>query len=314
VRAAIARLPAAVEAAQGAGTGVGEAGRAVAEAARATGPAATQVGSAAQELGTTAAATRDELKATLAALAELSRRLDAIAADVQKASAQIAAGKGTVGRLVMEDTLHEKAVGTLTKAEARLDEIQPLLNSVTELRLAVGAEGGVDLHSESGTGGIYIRIEPRPWKFMQAGASYRTAPAGRDISGGSDSTIPIDFNLALGWRWMPSADWSYYHLTAAGGLVENTLGAWIEVPLGHERITWRTMGRLKHNDLDPDDRRYEEGSVLVRSCIELRTWRRLYLVAGCNDIAKDPGPWVGLRGEIYDNDLRNATGVASMFK
>ena len=315
LKASTERLPPAIDQVSLASGAVAEAATEAAATAAAAKPAIAQIGKAAQDAGDTVAASKDDLQAALKAVAELSQRLDAVAADLKVATAKIAAGEGTVGKLVMSDDIHDKAMVVGTKAEQRLDEIQPLLQSVTDLRLCVGASVGGNIKSGSGTGEIYTRIEPKAWKFIQAGASYRTAPSDRTVSGTSDTIIPIDFTIALGWRWLPASDWSYYHLTAAGGLVDNTLGAWIEVPVLTERVIWRTLARMKHNDRDPNDRRYEEGNVLLRSTIELRTWKRLYVVAGYDDLAgNDHGAWFGLRGELYDNDLRNATGVASMFK
>jgi ABC-type transporter Mla subunit MlaD len=315
VKAATAGLAPAIAQATAATTAVTRAADQAAVVGKAAEPAVERIGKAAADVGDTVAANKDELAAALKAVADLTKRLDEVTADLKTISDKVASGEGTLGKLVMSDDLHTTAVEVSKKAEARLDEIKPLLDSVTDLRLAVGAAAGGNAKTGSGTGEVYVRIEPKAWKFMQAGASYRTAPSDRVVSGSSDTTIPIDFTLALGWRFMPASDWSYYHLTLAGGLVENTLGAWTEIPLFTDRLVWRTLGRMKHNDRDPNDRRYEEGNVLLRSMVDFRIWRRLYLTVGGDDlIDPDRGAWFGVRGELYDNDLRNATGVASLFK
>jgi hypothetical protein len=72
------------------------------------------------------------------------------------------------------------------------------------------------------------------------------------------------------------------------------------------------MVRQKDNDRDPLDRRYEEGDAMARAWIEYRPFKRwlVYIVAGADDLIDNPGPWVGLRAELLDNDLRNLTAVS----
>ena len=42
---------------------------------------------------------------------------------------------------------------------------------------------------------------------------------------------------------------------------------------------------------------------------------RIYAVAGVDDIGShESGPWLGLRAELLDNDLRNITTAASLGK
>src|SRR2546423_2412806 len=54
-------------------------------------------------------------------------KLSAILSNIQTISGQIKEGKGTVGRMVMEDTLYASAVNTVSNLNARIDDFQPLI-------------------------------------------------------------------------------------------------------------------------------------------------------------------------------------------
>ncbi|MFM2092810.1 MAG: hypothetical protein RLZZ127_3299, partial [Planctomycetota bacterium] len=77
---------------------------------------------------------RAGLKATIDGTAALGGRLDAIGANLQRITEQIASGRGTLGRLVMEDTVHDKATATLDSLQQRLDEVKPVTSGFADLR------------------------------------------------------------------------------------------------------------------------------------------------------------------------------------
>ena len=58
----------------------------------------------------------------------------------------------------------------------------------------------MNVDSGSGIYGAYLRIEPKPWKFYQAGVSYRTAPSDRIELKDDPNKLNVDFNLLIGWR------------------------------------------------------------------------------------------------------------------
>ena len=96
---------------------------------------------------------------------------------------QIAAGKGTLGKLVFEDTLHEKAVLAADNFNQRMEEIKPITSGFTTLKFIGGLEAGINTESGVTDTYAYLRIEPRPWKFYQSGVSYRTAPNSPPLNG-----------------------------------------------------------------------------------------------------------------------------------
>ena len=273
---------------------------------------AREIGAGAGEIRAAVAENRPAVKATFDNLAPVAARLDALAADLGIITAKVAAGEGTVGKLVMEDAAHDRLVEATANLNQRIEELKPIIASILELKLYAGIDGGTNLDTGSITGHVYLRLEPKPWKFYQAGISYRTAPDDRDV-GPEDDDLPVDFNLVLGWRWFERAPG--YVLSVAGGVVESRVGGWVDIALlRDERLVLRTLVRDTMRNRDQDDRRYEPGQVLVRSVLAARVWSRIYVSAGVDDVVEDPAAWVGLRAELLDNDLRNLTQVTGLFR
>jgi len=275
---------------------------------------AHEIGAGAGEIRAAVAESRPAVKATLDNLVPVTARLDRLASDLGIITGTVAAGEGTLGKLVMEDTAHDRLTEATANLNQRIEELKPIIASILDLKLYAGVDGGGNFDTGVLTGHIYLRLEPKPWKFYQGGVSYRTAPDGRDVANDDGDGIPVDFNLVLGWRWFERAPASYV-LTVAGGLVESRVGGWVDLAiLGDDRLVLRTMVRDKMHDRDADDRRFEDGKVLVRSVLALRVWSRIYVQGGADDLADEPAGWVGLRAELLDNDLRNLTQVTGLFQ
>jgi hypothetical protein len=267
---------------------------------------------AAGQIRDAVAENRDDLRSTMLGVAAFAPKLDRIGDNLEKITAQVASGKGTVGRLVFEDTIHDQASSVLTSAQERMDEIKPFTQGISELKLYAGLEGGSNVDSGMMLGEGYLRIEPRSWKFYQAGASYRWAPTDRKVEKDDPNKLGVDFSLLIGWRFMPDDGIERYRLSVAGGLIETRLGGWADVAITRD-LDIRLMARLKHNDREPTDRRYEHGDAMVRATASYRMFDRIYAIAGWDDCTgQDAGPWFALRAELLDNDLRNLSTASSI--
>lgn len=282
IRAAVERLPKAVE----------------------------EVGGAAAEIRGTVAENRADIRATIENLRSFAPKLDRIGDHLEQITAQIAAGKGTLGKLVMEDTLHEQASMVLTKAEERLDEVKPFTQGISQLKFYAGLEAGANITSGAERGEAYLRLEPQPWKYWHLGVSYRSAEDDRRVRPDDPDKIPVDLNALFGWRWWPDDGIERYRLSFAGGLIDTKLGAVADLALS-ETLDLRLIARLKDNERESDDRRYERGDVRLRAYLSWRVLGRWWLIAGGDDLIDEPGVFVGLRGELLDADLRNALTAMS---
>jgi ABC-type transporter Mla subunit MlaD len=270
------------------------------------------VSSAMKSFGDAIEENRPNIKSALSDIAKATPKIEHVADNLDVITTQIASGQGSVGKLIFEDTLHDKAVQAVDSLNQRLEEIKPVTRGFSELKFYLGAEGGEDTHSGVATYGAYLRIEPAPWKFYQGGVSYRTAPTGRIALMDDPNKLNVDFNLLIGWRWFPDDQGQFYRLTGAAGLIDSLIGAvawWQLTP----DLSIEVMGRQKDNQRLPLDRRYEGGSgPMLRATVDYRLWNRIYLRVGGDDLADHPGLWLGLRAELLDNDLRNITTVSAL--
>ena len=255
---------------------------------------------------------RQDIRALMGNLASFAPKLDRIGTNVEDITDQIASGQGTLGRLVYEDTLHEKTVSAVDSLGQRMEEVKPFTAGFSDLRFYGGVWTGANVGDDRFRGKAYLRIEPRPWKFYNVGVSYLWDNSDRDIADEDPDDLNVDIDLTMGWRFFPDNDNQRYGLTIQGGLIESALGGQVDFPI-YGPVHGSIMARAKRNTFDDDERRYEEGSdPFVRAYLEWKVWRGISVMAGAEDVAHDPEPWIGIRAEILDNDLRNLTNAAAL--
>jgi phospholipid/cholesterol/gamma-HCH transport system substrate-binding protein len=277
-------------------------------------PATVQnIGDAAKRIEALLAENQTDVRRLIESLAAFAPKLDRIGGNVEVITTQIAEGKGTFGKLTMDDALHDKAVDAADSLNHRLEEVKPLTSGLSQLRLAGYAGGGYNTETGQATGYGGLQLEPRPWKFFAVGVSYRTAPEDRQIPVDDKDSVPINLDLLVGWRFFKNDDTQSYRLSVAAGAIESQLGVWSNITLWGQYLGVSTLMRLKDNNKPLNDREYEEGNVMVRSTLDYRPFREvgLWLTAGVDDLVDDPAPWVGMRAVLYDDDFRNLIGLAS---
>lgn len=269
------------------------------------------VAAAAKTIDDTVTENRADLKKTVSNLADATAKFDRVGDNLDIITTQIASGKGTIGKLVFENALHDKTVAAVDSFNDRLEEVKPVTSGFSDYKLFLGVGAGANAETGVAMYGAYLRIEPKPWKFYEAGVSYRTAPDDIEEEAEDPNDLNVDFHILFGWRFFPDDDSQLYRLTVAAGLIESKLGGYVEVPLIGD-LNLRVMAREKHNNREPLDRRYEEGDAMLRATLGYRLWKRIYLNAGVDDLIDNPGFWGGIRVDLLDNDLRNLTAVSAL--
>ena len=264
-----------------------------------------QIGAAVEE-------NREGLKKTVDNIAEFSPKLNRIGTQVEKVTKQISEGKGTIGKLVFEETLHEKAEDALTSVSQRMEELKPLTAGISDLRFYVGVEGAYNTDAESAQGTVYLRLEPRPWKLYEFGITYRGAPADRDTVEEDPEDLNIDISFLYGRRFFPDDANETFRFTGKVGLLESKIGGVAQINLVPHKLDLIMKLRGKHDGFDTDDRRYEDGNLMARAYLEYRVWRRVYVYVGGDDLIDEPSAYLGIRAEILDNDLRNASAARAI--
>lgn len=313
IKATTDALPAAVAAATDTVLAVGDTARTADAAVQVVTATATDVGVTARTATEVISENRDELSLAMGDLRALIGEADGVARDLKVVSAQVAAGKGSLGKLAMEDTAHDKAMAVADNVNKTLTDIQPILSTVVSVKLYIGASGGINADSGVATGSGYLRLEPTPDKFYQGGVTYRGAPSDLPSKAESNSGFPLDFDLLIGWRFLPKED-SGHWLTLGVGVLESRLGGVVGSRLWTDRLAVETQVRGKHFNRDETDRRYEDGRISIRATANLRLAWRVFVLVGADDLADEPGFWAGGRVELLDNDLRNLTTFGPLFR
>lgn len=275
--------------------------------------AGEQVAEAARQIAAAVGENRENLRRTMAGLGAFAPRLDRIGANLELITGQIASGRGTIGKLVMDDSLHDRALQAVDNINQRMEELKPVTGPIAALKLYGVAESGWDERSGVTDTYLMLRLEPRPWKFYEGGVSYRTAPKGRTTTPDNPNSLNVDFNIRLGWRFFRDDRDQCYRLTVAAGLIDSQVGGYVQAPLIPHWLDVEVMCREKDNQRQPSDRRYESGNALVRAYLQANLYReRVFLNVGGDDLSDRPGLWLGLTGQLLDNDLRNITSLAAL--
>ncbi len=245
-------------------------------------------------------------------LSEFAPKLNNIGTHVETVTEQISSGKGTIGKLVFEDTIHEKAEDALTSLNQRMEELKPLTSGISDLRFYIGVQSAYNTKQESAAGSAYLRLEPRPWKLYEFAISYRGAPADRDTVEEDPEDLNIDITFLYGRRFFPDDANETFRFTGKVGLLESKIGGVAMINLVPHKLDLVLALRGKHDGFDEDDRRYEDGNLMARAYLEYRAWRRVYVYVGGDDLIDDPSAYIGIRAEILDNDLRNASAARAI--
>ena len=230
-----------------------------------------------------------EIKEVLANTKKVTQDLNAIVADVKL-------GKGTVGKLLVEDEIADQVKDTLSSVQKLVGKADAIR---TELSVFTGAntEGGPE--SE-----VALRIFPSPERYYHLGIT--TSDIGPNKETITERTVngtttyenkkerekdTFRFNIQVGRRVQ---DWGF-----RGGLIESTGGLAVD-------YYWQDFGTrfsLEAFDYDKDK------GPNIRFITDLQIWNILYGRAAANKIGnKDRNATVQAGLRFNDEDLKGLMG------
>lgn len=219
--------------------------------------------------------------------------------DLSDLVADIKAGKGTMGKILVEEEIADSVKTTLAgvnRLVSRVDNIR------TELSLFTGAETDGNAYTDAN-----FRIYPAPERFYMLGvATSALGPESRSITttsvdGGAESTEirstrnedTIRFNIMLGRK--------IQNFTFRVGIFESTGGAGVD----YEKYAWGSRFSL-----DAFDYREDIGPN-VRFTYQFRLWNVFYAKVMGNDLMDDGRSAVVTAGlQFNDEDLK---GLVAFF-
>ncbi len=224
--------------------------------------------------------------------------LQALLESLNRITSSIEKGKGTIGKLVMEDEVYHDLSDILKSAQSATEEISQYTEALARIRTYIGAEAAHNFDTSHTLTGVYLRIEPRPEKLYIIGGKALTG-SGTRWSEEDDHSLELD--LQVGWRWFEE------RLTARVGVFESRAGAGLDYKF-NERLSMTVEGRdvwtgAKDEGISP---------FLLRGRLNLRVLRGVYLHAGADNILDTPGFNAGVRLEYSDEDIKHLVGVLSL--
>ncbi len=230
-----------------------------------------------------------DIKATLANTKKLTSDLESIIADVKK-------GKGTVGKMLVEDEIADQVKDTLSS-------VQKIVGKADAIRTELSVFSGVDSKSGGSTEAAF-RIYPSPERFYHLGIS--TSEFGPDketvfttTTNGVTTTQSQKSNDKNSFRFDAQIGRRVNYFDFRGGIIQTTGG------LG---IDYRLPGYNTKFSVDVFDYKKNQGAN-TRFSAEAQIWNVLYGKAAINDSFRKGRSGIfsgGLR--FNDEDLKGLIG------
>lgn len=257
---------------------------------------------------------RGDARTSMEQLAAASQTLRSSLEHIEKISSQIASGKGTVGKLLNDETAHDELVETLASVKSGVGELTNTLGRVNRMQLELGFEGyyldefedsrsefGLKLDPRSGSNRFYqisLVDDPRGKVSIQTLDTTVTGPDGeietssvRTVRTEDDPTLSAQVGFSLG-------DQARFR----AGLIESTAGAGLDFDLFDDRL----LLSLDSFDFSRED----DLSPRMRLTGRWRLHRKAYIVAGLDDFLESDRDSVFLGAGIRwsDDDLKYLLG------
>jgi phospholipid/cholesterol/gamma-HCH transport system substrate-binding protein len=241
------------------------------------------VGKGSSEVDSTGAKLRGNLDKLSQAVDSLNHSL----ANVEQMTGDVKKGKGTVGRLLVDDTI-------ANNVEQITQDAGELVHSLGSLQTIVGLRSEYYVGAQAVKNAIEVRLQTRPDKYYQiellddprmSRAVTRTFTTtddpSRPLSTQTDTvTLSRTFKVSFQFAKRLFIDPKWFILTLRYGIKESTGGIGADIDLFRERWTFK---------IDLFDFRSNVWPRL-RVFTTLRFYRNLYLLGGVDDIINNTPP------------------------
>lgn len=239
----------------------------------------------------------NEPGSTVADVKEILKKTDGMMADLQDIVQNIKDGKGTVGKLLVEEEIADEVKSTLSSVQkviGRVDSIR------TQLSVYTGANTGTGQTDTTAE----LRIFPSPGRFYLIGVTTSEfGPERRKITEttvGGTTTIEDEkvrkyndtlLNLQLGRR---IDNWTF-----RGGLIDSYGGLAVD----YNFDDWNTVTSLEVFD-------YRDGiGPNIRLALDFQLWSVIYGKIEGEDLINDAGMTYSLGLKFNDEDIKGLVGI-----
>ncbi len=269
------------------------------------------------EVGGLVAENRGNVSASLENIAQITRDIQPAIADLKTISGRLAAGEGTIGKLLTSDEAHTRLVGTLSSIEGGVESLKDTLGAAQRIGLDLALEGYYLPEREKSQAGAVIDIDTRSdWLYRVAVVDPSDLVTRRKVQvitetlpDGSTQQRTIEtfnqeedlrFSALLGRRLGRS-------LTLRTGLIESKFGVQVDYPLFDDRL-WLSLEAF-------DFSRAQDLDTHVRLSGRWRLHPNLYLMAGYDDplVSDRRAVLFGAGIRWKDDDLKYLLGSLPSF-
>lgn len=269
------------------------------------------------EIGGVVSDNRGELSASMESLQRITTDLEPAVADLRTISGRLAAGEGTIGKLLASDEAHDQLVSTLGSIQGGVEGLSETLGAIQKVQLDLGLEGYYLPDVEASQGSFQIDFRTRsPWLYRVAvvdsaglDEELKTQRITVTRPDGSQEVQTVEtlsreddleFSALLGAQLRRS-------LLVHAGVIESSFGVQVEYPLFEEKL-WLSFEAFdfdREDDLEPH----------LRLSGRWRLHPNLYLVGGFDDFLTDDRDSLFLGGGIRwnDDDLKYLLGSVPSF-
>jgi phospholipid/cholesterol/gamma-HCH transport system substrate-binding protein len=225
---------------------------------------AAQMDRALTQIGGVVEENRDNLKASMGNIRELTDKLETSADNLNKISGKIASGEGTLGKLVNDDQAYDEVISTLDSIQGGVSTLSDTLGAIRKFNLDLNLHGYYLPDLEESQSGLLIDVDPQDGgRLYRAGIASPPFGRRRDKTQTVTSTRP-DGSSEVTTVHTVSQEKGYvatglFGYRAPGdlklwaGIIENSGGAQVEYPLLDKRLwlSFEAFDFNRPNDLDP---------------------------------------------------------------
>lgn len=255
---------------------------------------------------------RGDAREVVSRLAETTETLKATLTNFEAVSERLAAGEGTIGKLLEDETAHDQLVSTLKSVDSGVSSLSETLGRVQRLELGLGFEGYYLEEAEESRSAFTLRLDPGGSnRFYELGLvddpRGRTKVETREVTTiGPDGSVETTTVETITTRDDPalSAQVGFGGERAQfrAGLIEATGGAGVD---------YRALGEKWLFSLDAFDfDRPDDLEPRLRLTTRFRLHPNAYLVGGLDDVLESRRQSFFLGAGIHwsDDDLKYLLG------
>ena len=275
-----------------------------------------QLNETAQQISQILAENRGDLRGSMENVRKVTSDIQTSVDNLNKITDKIASGQGTIGKLVNDETAHDKLVSTLDSIEGGVKSLSSTLGALQKFKLDLDLQSYYLSDPKESQSTFRVDIEPG-----EGNKAYRAAlsntPGGKLKSktqtitttnpDGSVETKTIETLTREDTR-VASALFGYKapsNLRIWAGLIENTGGASVEMPFSRDKLllSFDAFDFNRENDQNPH----------LRLTGRWQLHPNLYLVGGLDDPLENESVFLGAGVKWRDDNLKYLLGSVPKF-